>query len=707
MRIVISIIILIVRLPLDFCLLTFHLIKGCMWRWYSAFNDFFDLPHQSKWPFGCLTYKTESNHAGCIPGKKYRWGKVFHCLCPDYQRVQVDKICEHQCLLTLYDQHQCWQPSWVRMVLVGFILVIFWAIFGYGLLLVTRPSLPGAMQALLPATITGDQNDRKTSVKHRSNRADKTSQEKSLHALQHADELVGQGNFSEALLDYRNAVRFDPHNDQAYFRLALCLLKLNRQEQALDALADCLSVNPRHWPAMIESARHALKSGDIDSALKYANQALSTKDDEPEAYLIRGACFNRQGNSAAAIADVKKALTYPIKDPAIYVLAGAFFFRVGEVVTAAESYNLALKLAPHHVDALVGLANLYGYQGKFDQADLYLEQLLKDNPNQLQALAGKAELAAMAGDVTGAVEKFKRLITRDDARPIDHVRLAELLLQANQTQNSIEILENILKKHPQFSRARTSLAGIYLRLKWYDSAIIQAQEVLHREPDNRDARMLLGQAYLAVGNNSAAITALEAITSGAEKNLDRSMWLATAYVNTNRLDQAAAMYRQAAADFPALALPLIALARLQSQRHDVDGAVMALRAGLERAPDDAVAATTLALLLLDDPNRIDEALEIAARLVRRHPNHPVVLNAYGQVLYACADFEQAQQVFMASRFANSEIPETHFFLGKVLAIQEKWELARAALQHALSISDSFSGAVEARQLLAKIPMGIR
>ena len=130
------------------------------------------------------------------------------------------------------------------------------------------------------------------------------------------------------------------------------------------------------------------------------------------------------------------------------------------------------------------------------------------------------------------------------------------------------------------------------------------------------------------------------------------------------------------------------------------------RASYERAlaidPRSAVAANNLAVLYADSDGDMNVALQLAQTAKAGLPDQPSVDDTLGWVYYKRGNSNLAIAPFEAAVKAAPENATYHYHLGLAYASAGKRSQARASMEKALSLNNTFSGADDARQQLASL-----
>ena len=108
--------------------------------------------------------------------------------------------------------------------------------------------------------------------------------------------LSGLRRFSQAEAAYRQALRLDPTNFEAWSSLAELLFKKMRlPEEGLQCLEQAVQANPRHTLGWLSLARLAGRMGCHEKALQCADQAIALDRKLVEAHLSKAAAARALG----------------------------------------------------------------------------------------------------------------------------------------------------------------------------------------------------------------------------------------------------------------------------------------------------------------------------------------------------------------------------------------------------------------------------
>ncbi|HQQ71017.1 MAG TPA: PEP-CTERM system TPR-repeat protein PrsT, partial [Alicycliphilus sp.] len=237
-------------------------------------------------------------------------------------------------------------------------------------------------------------------------------------------------------------------------------------DKARESLNEALKAKPDYAPALLELARTSASTGDLDGALAGLDKIPRESSSAHEALKLRG-----------------DLLLYGKRD-----MAGA-----------QAAYQESLQIKPSYKEAQAAIIELLLVQGKLDEAEKSLQELVKAAPGRPQTLYLEALLAFTKKDFKTAQEKTQNLVrlTPDSPRALELAGMTELQLGANVQAEAM--LSKALQLNPGLAMARRGLVTTYVRLGRLDNAMPLLPS--ETQAGNVDPAMLAlaGQVYMLRG----------------------------------------------------------------------------------------------------------------------------------------------------------------------------------------------------------------
>jgi tetratricopeptide (TPR) repeat protein len=211
---------------------------------------------------------------------------------------------------------------------------------------------------------------------------------------------------------------------------------------------------------------------------------------------------------------------------------------------------------------------------------------------------------------------------------------------------------------------------------------------------------LKGNVYLASQKQTLAEESFKKAIAQYPGNLKAYYALAKLYLSENEQDQAIAQYKQVLDVNPNQASAHMLLATIFDIQERFDLSEKHYRAALEINPDFVPAANNLAYILADQEKDLEDALNLARLAKRKLPDNPNVMDTLGWVYYKKGLYENAIAELTDCLKQLPDNATATYHLGMAYYKNGDLEKARAELEKALQLDENFSGAAEAKQVLA-------
>jgi tetratricopeptide (TPR) repeat protein len=170
-----------------------------------------------------------------------------------------------------------------------------------------------------------------------------------MNKLEEAKKYHIKGNFEKAEISYNELIIKDPKNVELLNLLSTCNLSQNK----------------------------------LDEALEKIESAVLLDEKNPILYQTKGSVLAQKGNINLAIECFEKALDY---NPNLYgsqVALGNIYYFIGNKQKAKYHYELGNKISSKHSESYIGLAKLYMVEGDVDSALKTIKKVEVNQENQL------------------------------------------------------------------------------------------------------------------------------------------------------------------------------------------------------------------------------------------------------------------------------------------------------------------------------------
>jgi len=210
--------------------------------------------------------------------------------------------------------------------------------------------------------------------------------------------LEKKGRRDEALRDYAEAIRLDPKIWQAYFDRAICLREADEFGKAIEDMSDVIKLKPEYIPAYVNRAADYYRLGQVDKALEDWNYVSKLNSNQAEPYLGRTMAYLKKKDYMRAAQEMEAATRVELKNPAdtlnslAWLQATSPDKRARNGSSAIEAAMKACELTQwndwRYIDTL---AAAYAESGNFTEATNYQKLALRmaDGPPAVIEKANK------------------------------------------------------------------------------------------------------------------------------------------------------------------------------------------------------------------------------------------------------------------------------------------------------------------------------
>jgi tetratricopeptide (TPR) repeat protein len=203
--------------------------------------------------------------------------------------------------------------------------------------------------------------------------------EEALKIFNQAKYLHQEGNYEEAVREYRRAAKMDDKNPFIYNYLGLALLALEDYDGAIKALKQALVLNPNLTDVHNNLGVVYSQMGEKEKA--YQEFTLVVRDPSfptPEKPLYNlGELYLRDNNLELALMHFRRAVEKNTNFGMGYRGLGKVHLALGELEASVENFEKALEVSPNDVESLYELARIYDSQNDMEKARDYYRRVVE------------------------------------------------------------------------------------------------------------------------------------------------------------------------------------------------------------------------------------------------------------------------------------------------------------------------------------------
>jgi tetratricopeptide (TPR) repeat protein len=499
--------------------------------------------------------------------------------------------------------------------------------------------------------------------------------------VERGDRLVSEGNYADAILEYRNAVRLDARFGEARYKLATAYEHENNLRQAAREYLAAAELLPDRADTQIKAGLVLLAAREFDRAKKHAEDALKVEPRNVDAQLILANALAGLKDIRGALAELDEAVQLAPDDARPHTRIGAIQAAEGNRAAALAAFRKAVDIDPKSVQARQALAYFYWSTKQLSEAEKNFQAAIDLDPTHVVANRMLALFYLSQNRRADAEAPLLRLAERKDTNGI--LALADLYSVTDQSDKARALYTDLAAQSPEnraFAVAR--VAVIDYREGHFDRAHQAIDGLLEEKPTDPNLLALKARWYTSERKLDDALAAATKAASNAPDSAAAQYSLGLVHVARSEQDQATKAFTEALRLNPRLAQAELQLSRLMLARGAADQALQHAEAARKGNPDNYQARISVATALLArrDLARADAEL---ATLRKQYPQSPAVHALYGSLLSARTDTRGALRAF--DRALELDPTDVMALTGRlVFDVQAKrFDQARARIRQAL------------------------
>ena len=499
--------------------------------------------------------------------------------------------------------------------------------------------------------------------------------------LSDAERLLAKGELKAAEIQLKNAVRTDPQNMAAHYRLAVVQLQLGEAAAAEHeaSVARAGGFDPDHTlPLLAESYLAQQKYRQVLDEFP----ATDGSNIERSGLLVaRGYAQIGLGKPDEARQSFQAAETLSPNTAGPLLAEAKLLMSEHQFDSADPLFDRALKLDPKSTEARLGKARLLRFAGKPDEAQQKLDELVVDNPEFLPARIERAEISISQNKLDPAQADISAVLK---SRPdnVAAIYLSTVIAVKHKDFEKADVnLQKISKALPSIGPGYYLQALVSYNLRRFDQAEDAARRYVARNPENLPGAKLLAAIELTMARPADAIETLSHFETDGKADAGTFDLLGRAYTQVGKTSEALAAFSAAVKLAPENAALRTQLGGVQLRAGHAEEAITDFEQSLDLQPSTPAAE----MLVMTELSSGDwqHASDTVAKLRTAQPNSPVLGNLAGLIKLARFDLEGARTEFAEVTKKNPEFTPARLNLAKVLDLEGKADDAEGLLNDVL------------------------
>jgi tetratricopeptide (TPR) repeat protein len=469
-------------------------------------------------------------------------------------------------------------------------------------------------------------------------------QKAKLKYLAAGQSYMEKGQYGDAAIEFRNALRLDPRFVNAYYQLAQASLARHDWAAAYGALEKAIELNPARLDARLDRGRLYLAARQFHEADDEANFILKQEPGNIGAYQLLGAALIGEQKPDKALVAFEKVTELLPNSSSAYVNIALVEVTLHHLQDAERHLKKAVSVDSTDTQAYMDLANFYRLQNRIPDAQQALQDGISKNPAGTALYIDRASMLISQGQK----EDAEALLDKLRKQPVDSadaaVAIGDFYFQQKETNRALAEYQRGLSITPKSLEIKKRILDLYLSTGQTQLAAELDRQLGKESPKDVTVRIDHGRLLMAQGNILEAISNLQRVVVDAADSAQANYFLAMAYLQNDNVAQAHSALLEALKASPDLPIALQALSRLSLAQGDVSETVIYAQELVDKFPADQTYRQLLAegLAHHGETRRAEEQFLVAKRLT---PNDPSVHLGLAQLYSAEKKWTEAQTEF--------------------------------------------------------------
>ena len=317
--------------------------------------------------------------------------------------------------------------------------------------------------------------------------------------VQHQSNLkAGIPRLEQALL------RLKPAQPEFYVELGKAYSKSGRIEPAIHWFEEALRRRESFPSALRELAAAYAQSGNWKRAIEIGERAAAVQPPDTAALTNLGNAYLRSGNPDRAKQILERALAVSSDLPEARNLLGLVSLAKEDAASAEAAFRQAIAAEPDMAEAHQNLANLLAGRGDYPQAAYHFQKALASDPAYVEAHHSYALLLVLMRSPDRALAEMKEAVRLDPKSAQLHVDYADILLETNRAAEAGAEYSRAIALQPVLAEAYYGLGSSLVARQRTAEAIQAFRTAIERNPKYYEAHLALGTVMAKTGNPAEA-----------------------------------------------------------------------------------------------------------------------------------------------------------------------------------------------------------
>ena len=308
----------------------------------------------------------------------------------------------------------------------------------------------------------------------------------------HSLPRLNAGFYQQALVALEEETENYPENADGYFKKAVVLEQLGQADNAILQYKNAIkfdSLNAAYFKGL---ARVFVKQDKVGRAEENALKAVQLGDQTAELQQLLALIYSKKEDYPVALNYLNKALESSPSNSNFVFRKGRLYLQLSDTARAKEFILANLPKIEAGPELYEVLADISLADGQYEEATAYLDSSLSllEEP-EVSLIGKKADVLMRAGREEEAKNMLNRYLQQDSANFALNYKLAELHYQKYPYDSALFLLNRALQINPKSKEAYLLMGQVYDRKRMYYTARDQFKNALLIDTSYQEAQVAL------------------------------------------------------------------------------------------------------------------------------------------------------------------------------------------------------------------------
>lgn len=241
------------------------------------------------------------------------------------------------------------------------------------------------------------------------------------------------GDYKRAISELDPMLKAQPDNQQLVILIGMSHYGLEQFSEASPLLKQASDHDPENLTLLLTLAHSCLLARQYPCVLDAYHRLVAQNAESAEADMLVGEALDEMKDPVGAIRELRAAVAANPKEPNVHFGLGYLLWTKGQYPEAASEFQKELDNDPHHLQAMLYLADAKMQMNQMDEAQPRLEEIEKIDPNIAMQHLDLGIVYAEAGRKEDARAQFETAIKLSPKNVNAHYRLARLYRSMGKT----------------------------------------------------------------------------------------------------------------------------------------------------------------------------------------------------------------------------------------------------------------------------------